>query len=192
MQIDIRHNIDVVVKQFKTNRTDQIPFATALALTRSVQIARDKLSERTGQVFDRPTPYTRNAFYVRPATKRNLVSSVGIKDEAYKGTPADRYLRPQIEGIDRNLKRSERALQAKGLMPTNRFAVPAAGAEIDEFAKRRRELRHRTGQAVVGKLGGDDTVGACRMSRDADGQIVGFAPGAGEHHLTEIGRECRG
>ena len=133
MQIDIRHNIDVIVARLNSNRRDQIPFATAKALTKSVQIARDELAVMTTKVFDRPTPYTQNAFYVRPATKAKLVASVGIKDEAPKGTPADRYLRPQIEGGGRNLKRMERALQSKGLMPGGSYAIPGAQAPLDAY-----------------------------------------------------------
>jgi hypothetical protein len=134
MRIDIRQNVDAIIGKLKTNQAEQIPFATALALTKAAQIARDKLSEMTTTVFDRPTPYTRNAFYVRPATKKNLVASVGIKDFAPKGTPAAKYLRSQIEGGDgRNTKRMERALQSKGLMPQGSYAVPGAQAPLDAY-----------------------------------------------------------
>lgn len=133
VQLDIRHNVEDIRQQLKTNRTDQLPFAMALALTRTAQRTKAYLIGRMQQVFDRPTPYTLNSLYVVPATKTNLRASVGIKDFAAKGTPAERYLRPEIEGGPRNLKRSERALQAKGLLPPGMFAVPAIGAELDAY-----------------------------------------------------------
>lgn len=133
MQIDIRHNIDVVVKRLQSNRTDQIPFATSVALNKSVEIAKTKLVAYAARVFDRPTPYTLNAFQTKWSTKRNLVASIKIKDETYKGTPADRYLRPQIEGGGRNLKRFERALQAAGILPAGMYVVPASAAPLDAY-----------------------------------------------------------
>jgi hypothetical protein len=131
--LDVRSNITDVIAKLKTNRTDQLPYATALALTRTAQLTQQYLVSLMPRVFDRPTPYTLNSLYIRSATKSNLVASVYIKDEALRGTPADRYLRPEIEGGQRNLKRSERALQASGLMPANSMAVPAIGAEIDQY-----------------------------------------------------------
>ncbi len=133
VQLNIQHNIDEVRRYVRSNRTDQLPFATALALTRTAQRTQAHLASRLPQVFDRPTPYTLNSLYVRPATKTRLVSSVYIKDEAPKGTPAERYLRPEIEGGQRNLKRMELALQSAGLMPVGWRAVPGAQAPLDAY-----------------------------------------------------------
>ena len=133
VRLDVRSNIAEVRAKLRTNRTDQLPYATALALTRTAQLTKQYLVSLMPRVFDRPTPYTLNSLYVRGATKTNLVASVYIKDEAPRGTPAERYLRPEIEGGQRNLKRSERALQASGLMPANTMAVPGIGAEIDQY-----------------------------------------------------------
>lgn len=133
VQLDIRSNITDVIARLKTNRADQVPFAAALALTRTAQRTQAYLTGRLPQVFDRPTPYTRNSLFIRSATKTGLVASVYIKDQAPKGTPAERYLRPEIEGGARNDKRSERALQASGLLPSGMQAVPAIGAEIDAY-----------------------------------------------------------
>lgn len=137
MQLSIAHNIDSIVRHFGVIRQDQIPFAAARALTESVKQARDRLVAELPSIYQNPTPYTLNAFYLVPATKRKLSASIGIKDFASKGTPAERYLRPTIEGGSRNLKRAERALQAMGLMPAGRFAVPAAGADIDQYGNMR-------------------------------------------------------
>lgn len=134
IRLDVRHNIADVIAKLKTNRRDQLPYATALTLTRTAQRTKAFLIALMPRVFDRPTPYTLKSLFVRSATNTNLVASVYIKDAgAVRGTPAERYLRPEIEGGERNLKRSERALQAAGLMPSGSMAVPAIGAEIDQY-----------------------------------------------------------
>lgn len=81
------------------------------------------------RVFDRPTPYTQRALFMRPATADRLQAEVYVKDDlAGSGTPATKYLLPQVDGGSRNVKRFERALQAAGAMPTGWQAVPATGA----------------------------------------------------------------
>lgn len=131
--LDVRIDIERVLTRMKSNRTDQLPFAIASALTATAQKIKEAEIEEMGDVFDRPTPFTLNSLYVSPATKRNLVASAYFKDFAPKGTAAGKYLKPQIEGGARSLKRMERALQSKGLMPTGTFAVPGAQAPLDAY-----------------------------------------------------------
>ena len=91
------------------------------------------------KVFDRPTPYTRNAFFIKPATKAKLIATVGLKDElaTSKGTPASKYLAPQIFGGQRRIKRFEKALVYAGIMPPGMIAVvpnkPSWAATIDPY-----------------------------------------------------------
>ncbi len=86
------------------------------------------------KVFDRPVPFTRNSIYKRPATKAKLSAMVWVKDDgATKGTPAAKYLAPQIYGGQRNLKRFEKALQAVGVLPPGMIAVPGKAAEKDAY-----------------------------------------------------------
>ena len=47
----------------------QLPFAVALALTRTAQQAATAVERRMPEVFDRPTPFTRNSVTVRAARK---------------------------------------------------------------------------------------------------------------------------
>lgn len=54
----------------------QIPFAAALALTRTAQLARDAITARLPQTFDRPTPFTQRGVSYRPASKANLTATV--------------------------------------------------------------------------------------------------------------------
>lgn len=133
LQFAVKDNIDQVVRQLDARFARQVPFATAKALTATAKLAQVNLRLEMGKVFDRPTPFTLNSTYVRPATKANLAALVKLKDEAFKGTPAARYLAPQITGGDRVLKRFERALVAIGALQPGWFAVPGQGARLNSY-----------------------------------------------------------
>jgi len=111
----------------------QIPFATALALTRTAQAVQKDLKEAMPRHLDRPTRFTLNGTYVKPATKNKLIAEVGLKDWAAKGTPVARYLSPQIQGGPRGDKRSERAMRIRGLLPPGRFLIPGDDAPLNQF-----------------------------------------------------------
>jgi hypothetical protein len=118
---------------FNVLRTDQVPFATALALTKTAQYVQGELTKAMDTVFDRPTPYTKNALYVKPARKDDLVAIVKVKDESFKGNPAVRYLFPEITGGTRNLKGFEKLLQRAGVMPAGWYAIPTSAALLDSY-----------------------------------------------------------
>lgn len=122
----------------------QMPFVIAKALTNTAQDVQRALRDAMLRQFDRPTPYTvgtigadgriRNgATYVKPATKQTLQAEVRLKDEAFKGTPANKYLAPEVLGGPRNIKRVERLLSSKGILPQGMSIVPASGAQLDGF-----------------------------------------------------------
>ena len=113
-------------------------FAAMVAATRTASAIRARLTGEMPSIFDRPTPFTRRSLFVRPATKANLQAHVGFKDFAGKGTPAARYLMPQVTGGARHAKRFERALQAAGILPRGWFAMPADNADLDAFGNMKR------------------------------------------------------
>lgn len=112
---------------------DQVPFATALALTNTALFVEQKIKAEIPRVFNRPTKFTLNSTFVRPATKQRLWAEVKIKDEAFKAVAPIRWLAPQIYGGSRTLKRFEQRLVNAGAMPPGYFAVPASGADLDGF-----------------------------------------------------------
>lgn len=132
MQIVVKTNLANVRESIRTIGS-QAQYAAAVALTRTAKDVQKELKEEMKRVFDRPTTYTLNSLYVKPATKQNLESQVFLKDETSKGTPAARYLQPQIKGGSRSIKSFEKALQQNGLMPRGYFTQPAAGAQIDSY-----------------------------------------------------------
>lgn len=131
--IKVTADISKVQQYFEKLRTDQVPFATALALTRTAQYVQGQLVSAMDQAFDRPTPYTKNALYIQPATKTRPVALIKVKDEAFKGNPAVRFLFPEISGGARNLKGFEKLLQRSGVMPNGWFAVPTSAAQLDAY-----------------------------------------------------------
>lgn len=107
-QFGVKDNIAEVAKSFDRTMGKQIPFATSLAINRIAAIARNRLAITLRTVFDRPTPFTMNSLYTKNSTKTNLRAEVGHKDYAPKGVSASDYLRPNIQGGPRHMKRSEK------------------------------------------------------------------------------------
>lgn len=111
----------------------QVPFATALALTRTAQIAKREIEQEMGSVFDRPTRWTLNSLRLIPAKKDRLVARVEMKNEADKSSPATKWLNPEIYGGPRQDKASERNLRNRGILPAGKYVVPGKGAKLDRF-----------------------------------------------------------
>jgi hypothetical protein len=111
----------------------QVTFATAVALTRTAQIAKREVEAEMPRVFDRPTRWSLNSLRLIPAKKDRLVARVEMKNEADKSAPATKWLNPEIEGGPRPDKASERNLRSKGRLPAGKFIVPGKGAKLDRF-----------------------------------------------------------
>ncbi|WP_287880453.1 hypothetical protein [Acidovorax sp.] len=108
--------------------------AVATALTKTAVDIRQVVRDKLPVIFDRPTGYTLNSMFVKPATAEKLEALMYFKDDratSNAGTPATYYLKPSIDGGVRRIKRFERALQLSGNMPAGWFVVPGAGARLD-------------------------------------------------------------
>ena len=132
IELFLASNLHEIKRLLLDLEKQQLPFATALALTRTAQQAKADLRSEMQKRFDRPTPYTLNSLYVKPATKRDLVASVEIKDDlaTAKGNAAAKYLAPEIEGGARNMKGFELGLsgQSGGM-----FIIPSKQAKLDQY-----------------------------------------------------------
>lgn len=108
---------------------DDLPFACAYALTKAMGDA--KVAEVTTMraVFESPTRYTLNSLAVIPATKHDLRAELHVRE--FGGTPAWKYLGPQIHGGGRRKKGFERALERAGVLRASEYAMPARGAPLD-------------------------------------------------------------
>lgn len=130
MRVDVRVNVREVLRELERVKRDQIPYATALALTRTALEVKAQEVREMKRVFDRPTSFTLNSVYVRGANKKTLTAYVGLK---YLDRLDESYLDPQIIGGPRRLKRFEVLLQARGILRKGYYAVPASGARLDRF-----------------------------------------------------------
>jgi hypothetical protein len=112
---------------------NQLPFATASALTKTAKLVQVAEAAAMRRVFDRPTPFTLNSTVVKPATKSNLIAQVILKNANQKGAPPSVWLNPQVEGGNRQAKRTENLLRQKGLLPGGMFYVPGMGANLNRY-----------------------------------------------------------
>lgn len=112
----------------------QIPYALSLALTDVAQQVRKAEYDEALRVFDRPTKWTLNSLRVKPASKSDLTAAVYFREFAAKGTPANKYLGPQVWGGERSLKRAEIALASKGNrgFPRGTYLVPGKKMKLDK------------------------------------------------------------
>jgi len=132
MQVEIK-GIDELFQKLDAFEKNHFLYAMARALTKTGQDDEAALVSEMRLVFNNPTPYTLNSLYLRPARKNDLSAFIYPKDDAGKGTPAKKFLYPEIQGGDRHIKRFERALQAMNILPEGMMCVPGAGAELDQY-----------------------------------------------------------
>lgn len=154
------------------------PIVAAIALTRTAKDVQEAIKAEMRSVFDRPTPYAINGTFLKSATKNRLEARVWVKDDPWgKGTPADRFLGPQIFGGARTNKGMERMLQANGMMPQGWFAVPGAGAQLDANGNiRRGQIRQILSQLKVQRTAGHESraTGSQRSNRTIARQGVTY------------------
>lgn len=91
MDIKVKADLREITRGLRAYRR-QIPFATAVALTRTANDVKDAEQKQINKQVDRPVRFTVNAIGIRPANKRTLTAEVFVK------TIQARYLRYQIEG----------------------------------------------------------------------------------------------
>ena len=131
MDIRVETNSIEIARWLNKDVTAQIPFATATALNRIADLIRIGERKVMTRQLDRPTTYTLNSFQVTPARKNKLESTAGFRQWAPKGTPANKYLGPQVTGGPRSTTRFEGLLAARRIIRPGQFLVPASGADLD-------------------------------------------------------------
>lgn len=112
---------------------NQIPFATALALTRTAQLAKSAIEAEMSNVFDRPTRWTVQSLRLLPARKNSLTARVEMKNEAVKSAPATKWLSPQVDSGGRPDKASERNLRARSILKHGQQTAFGKSAKLDKY-----------------------------------------------------------
>lgn len=102
---------------------DQLPFAAMLTINDLAFATRDEEMKVAARVFDRPKPQTVRNFFIKKATKSNLMATIWF-NQIYADR-FDEYMVPEVEGGSRQMKRSERMLSS--------FWIPGAGAKMDVY-----------------------------------------------------------
>lgn len=127
---------------------EQLPFAAALALTRTAQVVAGDLQAAMRTVFDRPTPATLDSLFIQPATKERLLARVWIKDGGGagpggmpvsgngrwgKGRAAIKWLTPEVFGGPRDDKGVEKLLRRRGVLSQGQYVVPGDALPKDQY-----------------------------------------------------------
>lgn len=116
-----------------SRQAKNVKFAGTKALTQTAVIVRKDVQEEMKRSFDRPTRYTLNSIFIKPASKSDPQSHVGFKSG---GSTANRaalkYLQPVLGESPRKLKGVESVLRRKGLLPSGMFVVPGKGVRLNK------------------------------------------------------------
>jgi hypothetical protein len=131
--VTIKHDMADLAKWADGMAADQLPFITALALTKTGQDVKRRFEQETNDLLQRPTPYTLRGWRLFPATKTKLKAEVGFRSAFGSGTDARDYLGPQVFGGQRKAKALEVALRAAGHLPAGWLVVPGQGAKLDQY-----------------------------------------------------------
>lgn len=132
IKISVRADIRGAIRKLKLAQS-QVPYATAMALTKTAKIVQEDLQREINRSFDNPTPFTQNSLRVQSATKSRLISRVFVKDYASKGNAASKWLLPGVVGGQRNAKGFERLMQRNGVMPNGWYAMPTKYIARDAY-----------------------------------------------------------
>jgi len=149
MQLTVQSTAQSFARQLTDIQKRQMPFARVVAATRSAKVAQADLKAAMPQVFDRPTRFTVNSLWTSPATKANPVAEVFFKDAIPRERAAGEYLKPQVHGGPRPLKRFERRLRDRGHLRPGEFVVPARGFRLNRYGN----VSAGTIQKILSNLG---------------------------------------
>lgn len=129
------------------------------ALDATAVDVRDAQVREIRDSFDRPTPYTLNAVFLKTTQNKVPLALVGLKDDAGSQRAAKRWLGPGIEGGGRALKSFEKSIRGLGVMDGSQFIVPGRFARLDAYGNISRgqivqvlsQLRAFTGAETVSR-----------------------------------------
>lgn len=139
IRIGVQQDIDRVIGDLSRQFPRQVEIAQQRAVLGTARDVKTEVVNEMRRVFDRPTPWTLNAFTVRlqdgrirPAAGGEISARVEVKDGYWYR--ADNYLQTQIEGAsNRKQKAFERALQRVRVLPVGWLAVPGQRAKLDAY-----------------------------------------------------------
>lgn len=111
---------------------NQLPFVMSKTINNVAFKAKEAAKTEMQSVFDRPTSFALNSLYVKKSTKTDLNAIVDFK-QPDRISDKEHYLAAQSTGKRRGYKQFEAALYNRGILPRGYYAVPASGADIDQY-----------------------------------------------------------
>jgi len=96
MQIKIEQNIKQFSKGLTNFEKTQMPFAIATGINSTLFGLKKEMSKQAEKKLDRPTPATKNGFFIKRANKKKQFGFLAIKDFVAE------YLKYQIDGGTRS------------------------------------------------------------------------------------------
>lgn len=133
IRINVKNNVAELTANVRAEQR-AVSFAVVKALTRTGVSVKAEIRQEMRRVFERPTPYTLNSTFLKPATKADPTARVWIKDDrAGSGTTPEKFLGPEITGGKRSRRASERNLERLLVLPTGWYIVPGSEAKRDQF-----------------------------------------------------------
>jgi len=140
--VSVRDDIDALARWARVIASDQLPFATAAALTQVARDAADDVKAALPQYLDKPTPFTLRAFRVQRAEKRDLRAAVYAMDAQAQ------YLYWQVEGGMRQPNRIAQKLPSQ--IKLNEFGNIPRGeiARLIQLAQAGKRLTRARGEKL--------------------------------------------
>ena len=157
----------------------QIRIAASWALNDTARDVLAHVQSQMDEVFDRPTPFTKNAFTVRGATPNKLAAEVTERPSVGRR----HYLKVQEGGGQRGRTGLEGLLDARLAYDGIITAVtPAAGAKLDAYGNWSRGERNQALSAVQAQR--DTTANTTKASRRRNRKRAGFFVPKAESRLS--------
>jgi hypothetical protein len=119
--VNVRADISGALSCLERVASEQVPFALALALTKTAQDVKADLRTAMQSTFDNPRKYTLNSLSVKRATKDNLTATVFVRSPSVANS-----LKAEIAGGLRD-RAVEKVLAP--VLPPGLFAVPGDKAK---------------------------------------------------------------
>lgn len=133
MQIELLTNAEQIVERSLKNLHKQTGYALMQAINDTAFDVRKAEQREMDDSFEPLRPYVRRGVKVEKATRETLAARVYLETSPNKGNAVNSILRAQVFGGTRKLKKFERALIAKKVMPDDHYAVPGAAAQLDKY-----------------------------------------------------------
>lgn len=144
MKIEIEADTKALVRQLDLFAADQMPFATALALTKTAQAARDQVRQELPERFTIRRPWVPRGVTIDPATKADLTAEVGSMDE---------FMIRQEEGGTKRPKRKMLAVPTDQLQRTKTGAISKANRPGKVLKQKKAFIITATSQAKRARPG---------------------------------------